>query len=531
MRTAAYVRYSSDSQRDASLDDQLRNVRTFCDRHGWSAPVVYADAAISGSREDRPKYRALLADAGSGRFDVILVDDLSRLSRDKDECGKAIKRLIFAGVRVIGVSDGVDTASKGHKVNAGLRGLMSELYLDDLAEKTHRGLTGRALAGASAGGLPFGYRTAGIGQRVIDEAQAGVVKRIYAEFILGRTPREIANDLNADRTPPARGSTWCMTAIYGDTRRGIGILANPIYVGRQIWNRSRWTKHPDTGRRIRKERPESEWIISEHPELAIIDQPTWQAAQARLGATRSQTQQRRQDNPRAGPGRAPRHLLSGLLRCQACGGPLVVVDRYRYGCSTHKDRGQAACPSRLRIPKASADAALLSQVKTNLLSEAAFKDFERAAAAELKQSAPDLHALRARAAAAESARTNIMNALRAGIITASTRAELIATEAECAAATEAIKSAANIQPAQFLPRAREIWRRIVRDLENENEVPRMRAALTDLLGDKIVVRQENGEIFAELGLSKINVVAGAGSVLYLTEPLRIHIPTVKPSRG
>jgi len=257
VRTAAYARFSTELQSAASLEDQLRNVRTFCDRQGWPCPVVYTDSAISGSREDRPSYRALLRDAGDGRFDVVLVDDLSRLSRDKDECGKIIKRLTFAGVRVIGVSDGVDTAAKGHKVNAGLRGLMSELYLDDLAEKTHRGLTGRALAGASAGGLPFGYRVAGTGQRSIDVDQAAVVRRIFADYIAGRSPRTIAADLNRERVPSTRGGSWGLSAIYGDVRRGTGILANPIYVGRQIWNRSKFVKHPDSGRRLRKERPES----------------------------------------------------------------------------------------------------------------------------------------------------------------------------------------------------------------------------------------------------------------------------------
>src|SRR5687768_16732465 len=107
MRIAAYARYSSDAQREASLEDQLRNCRTYAQRHGWPEPSVYTDAAVSGARLDRPGYRMLLAEAG--RFDVILVDDLSRLSRDSVESAKAVKRLTFAGVRLIGVSDGVDT--------------------------------------------------------------------------------------------------------------------------------------------------------------------------------------------------------------------------------------------------------------------------------------------------------------------------------------------------------------------------------------------------------------------------------------
>lgn len=525
MRTAVYARYSTELQRDASLDDQIRNVRGYCARQSWCEPVIYVDAAVSGSREDRPQYRKLLADAAE-RFDVVLVDDLSRLSRDKDECGKALKRLMFAGVRVIGVSDGVDTAAKGHKVNAGLRGLMSELYLDDLAEKTHRGLTGRAIAGASAGGLAFGYRVQGIGVRAIDDDQATVVRRIYADFIAHKTPRAIAAALNLERVPPPRGSTWCMSAIYGDNRRGIGILANPIYVGRQIWNRSRWVKHPDSGRRLRKERPQSEWIITEHPELAIVDAATWAAAQAQIRASRSKGQ----GGKPGGPGRPARHVFSGILRCPACAGPMVIIDRYRYGCATHKDRGPSVCANAFKIARDRVEPVLLAGIREQLLSDAVMRRNERDLVAMMKTSAPDLDAVRSRIASAERVHANIVAALRAGIITPTTRAELITAETQVAAAKASAAEAARYQPAQIIPRARERWRALVADLEHARDVHELRSAVQALIGQSIVLREESGEVFAEIDGCQINMVAGARSVLYLTEPLRITIPR-KPGRA
>ena len=161
MKVAAYARYSSEQQSAASLDDQLRNCRAYAERMGWPAPVPYTDAAISGARADRPGYQRLLQDAH--RFNVILLDDLSRLSRDNVEVQQQVRRLKFAGVRVIAVSDAIDTDDKGHKLGVGLRGLMGELYLDDLREKTHRGLAGRALQGASGGGWGCGPALATIG--------------------------------------------------------------------------------------------------------------------------------------------------------------------------------------------------------------------------------------------------------------------------------------------------------------------------------------------------------------------------------
>lgn len=260
MRTCAYARYSSDNQRDASLEDQLRNWRNRCEREGWPIPTVYTDAATSGARNDRPGYLQMLSDLE--RYDVLLVDDLSRLSRDSITTAKTVRRITFAGLRLIGVSDGVDTARKSHKADVGLRGL--------LAEKTHRGLTGRALAGKSAGGLPYGYRVTATGERAIDDAQADIVRRIYRDYLAGKSPRTIAANLNHEGVSSTRGGTWSVTAIYGDVKRGIGILANTMYIGRQTWNRSHWIKHPDTGRRIRRERPESEWIINDQPDLAIV---------------------------------------------------------------------------------------------------------------------------------------------------------------------------------------------------------------------------------------------------------------------
>lgn len=517
MRTAAYARYSSDAQREASLEDQLRNIRAFCERQGWPEPAVYSDAAISGARNDRPNYRRLLADAH--RFDVILVDDQSRLSRDSIEIAKAIKRLTFAGVRLIGVSDGVDTQRKGHKVETGLRGLMNELYLDELADKTHRGLTGKALAGFSAGGLPYGYRITAVGQRAVDEAQAAVVRRIFAEYLAGNTARAIASGLNRDGIPSARGGTWAMTAIHGDARRGIGILVNPIYVGRPIWNRSHWIKHPETGNRVRQERPASEWVHQDHPELAIVTEDVWAAAQARIN---------RKAQPargKAGVGRPMRHLLSGILRCEDCGGPLVVVDAYNYGCSTAKDRG--TCPSKLRVSRTDAEHSLLATIRQDFLNDDAFQRYARAMTAAVKRAAPDAEAAKRRLADAEHEVANLMAAIRAGIITPSTKQALEQAEAAVHGAQREMAAMRGATPAAIIPRARERWQRIVEALaESSRNLPAARAAVVELLGERVVVRNENGNPVAEVAgshHSQIGVVAGAGSVLYLREPVRVPL--------
>ncbi len=85
MRAVVYARYSSSKQRESSIEDQFRNCTRFADREGWDMVTHYSDEALSGTSKDRPDFKRLLADAESGGFDVLLVDDLSRLSRDEIE--------------------------------------------------------------------------------------------------------------------------------------------------------------------------------------------------------------------------------------------------------------------------------------------------------------------------------------------------------------------------------------------------------------------------------------------------------------
>ncbi len=195
MRAAIYARYSSDKQRETSLDDQMRNCAQFAERHGFEVTHHYFDSAISGSTSQRPEYQRMLKDAANRAFDVLLVDDLSRLSRDDIEMKLTLRKLKVWEIRLVGVSDGTDSDSKSHKLQASMRGIINEVYLDDLREKTHRGLTGQALKGFSCGGRVYGYKPIPIEdkarideygrptivavRREIDQEQAKWVRQIY----------------------------------------------------------------------------------------------------------------------------------------------------------------------------------------------------------------------------------------------------------------------------------------------------------------------------------------------------------------
>lgn len=535
MRTAAYARYSSDAQREASIRDQLRNIETYCERAGWPVPALFQDQAISGSRTDRPGYQAMLDAARDGRFDVLLVDDFSRLSRDHVEAAQAVRTLKFLGIRLIGVSDGLDTARAGYKLETGFRGLMAELYLDDLAEKTHRGLMGQALEGYSAGGLPYGYDSSnpeGKGaKRSICEDEARWVRWIFEQYVAGLSPRAIVAELNRLGVPSPRGGKWAATAVYPDAK-GVGMLGNAIYNGRQVWNKTKWVKDPASGRRRRTLRPRSEWVITEHDELKIIDDATWAAAEARTRAIRAKTAQQKQNGSRAtGGGGSQRYLFSGLLKCGCCGGAYIVVDRYRYGCATNKDRGDAACPNRAKVRRDVLEQVLLAGIKAELLSEAAYRAFEDETRRLLKGAQPDTAAARRDVAKAKAEVENVLAAIRAGIITPSTKKAMEEAEARLQEAERRLDDMQGFQPAQILPRAREIHRALVEQLECIEDVAAAREAVRAIVGDIRLV-PEDGELVAEMtnagiaGACQMALVAGARFERHLT-PLRVRLPASK----
>ena len=502
MRPGIYARYSSSNQRAASIEDQLRDDLALGARLGCGEPLIYTDSEISGERRDRPGYVRLLRDAQAGAFDILIVWDLKRLSRAED-LPQVLARFRFWGVRVV-TCDGFDSEQEGADIRGWVDGMIGNKYLRDLAKATHRGLTGRAMEGASAGGLPYGYIVTTTGNRAINPDQAAIVCRIYDQYIAGKSARAIAASLNADNVPAPRGTTWAASAIRPDYKRGIGILANPIYMGEQIWNRSHWIKHPETGLRIRQERPRDEWIIRRHPELAIIDRQTWEAAKLRAEGNSIRMP--------AMMGRPAKHLLSGILRCGECGGPFVSVDRYRYGCARAKESG--VCKSRLRFARGAAERALLAGVTRELLSDDAFRVFQREAQAALKRNAPDLDGLQRALAKAKTEHGHVMAAIKAGIITPSTKAELVACEAAVAAAEDGLAKARSAQPGRVLPAARAVWERMAKDLHNHaRDMEGARAALRGLIGTAIPVHaNENGDPVAVVADSsvQISVVAGAG---------------------
>ena len=154
---------------------------------------------------------------------------------------------------------------------------------------TRRGLVARVKAGASGGGRCYGYDLgANTGELLINTHQAGVIRSIFERYAAGVSPRAIAHSLNGAGEPGPRGGTWTPSTINGDRRAQDGILHQELYAGVRVFNRRRFRKHPDTGRRSSVLNPPDDWIREPVPELRIIDEELWTPVQQRkAGPVRS----------------------------------------------------------------------------------------------------------------------------------------------------------------------------------------------------------------------------------------------------
>ncbi|RUU03977.1 recombinase family protein [Mesorhizobium sp. USDA-HM6] len=384
-RTAIYARFSTELQQDRSIEDQVALCRNYAERNELSIVAVYDDRARSGaSIYGRDGLMSLMDAARERQFDVILVEAFDRLSRDQEDLAGIWKRLSFQGIELRAVHEGT-----ADHIQIGVRGLLGSLYLTDLAHKVRRGMQGVVRDGRHAGGRAYGYRIVPgkPGELEIIESEASVVRRIFSEYVDGKTPREIAFCLNKDGVPPPRGKRWSASTINGNKARHYGIILNELYSGQLVWNRVRMVKDPDTGRRVSRTNPPEEWKRAEARHLAIISPDLFSAAQNRKEA-RSHTSPERQ--------RKSKYLLSGLLKCGSCGGGLSVKDRdhgrVRIHCSTMRESG--SCSNRKIFYMDQIEQAVLAGLQQHLKAPHLLKEYVRAYQDERERLANDKRARR-----------------------------------------------------------------------------------------------------------------------------------------
>jgi site-specific DNA recombinase len=496
MKVAIYARYSSDNQRDASIADQLRICREYAARQGWIVTQEFTDHAVSGATLLRAGFQSLMSDALDRRFDVVLAEALDRFSRDQEDTAGLFKRLTFAGVNIVTLAEGDIT-----HLHVGLKGTMNALFLKDLADKTRRGLRGRVQLGKSGGGLCYGYKVtratndgvAVAGDRDIVPTEAEVIRRIFRDYAVGVSPKALARQLNAERQPGPGGASWNPSTIHGNPARGTGILNNELYVGRLVWNRLRYVKDPDSGKRVSRPNPPSEWVRTDVPDLRIVDDELWQQVKARQAEMRRVTSNG--DPKRFNQARRPKFLFSGLTKCAECGGGYVIYWHDRLACFGARSRG--TCSNRLTVSRQEVEERVLVALRDKLMRRDLFEDFCREYVRELNRLRMEHRASlshgRQELAAVEREIRRFIQAIKDGVSALSIKDELLSLEARKAELQSRLDSPE--MPELLHPRMADVYREKVGGLclalESEESRTGAREAIRALV--EAILLEPDGE--------------------------------------
>jgi site-specific DNA recombinase len=533
LRTVIYARYSTDMQNQNSIRDQIAKCAEKAAREGWDIVDEFSDAAMSGSRNDRPGYRTILDQLRSQRFDIVLTESLDRISRDQEDVAHFFKHARHYDVAIHTLDHGRISA-----MHIGFAGTMNALFLESLTERTHRGLEGRIKDGRSAGGRSYGYRVVHFGLDAkgepirggleIDETEARVIRRIFEEYASGRSPLHIAAALNEDGVPAPRhrdknagSGHWKQNTVNGNKRRGTGILNNELYDGRRVWNRLKYGKDPKTRTRVSRVRPTSEWLVHEVEALRIVTPELWQAVKRRQDAQTPQRQAHwRGDRNRLSGSqtlRRRKYLLSGLLECGLCGGKMTIAGtgaRKRYYCANHKEKGPAVCQGMPGLRQADAEALALNGLRRHLMLPEAYEkfraDFARHIQAQGQELAADQKFRTVELRELEAQQANLVRAVAQGQALGTLLPAREAVERKIGAAKAKI-DANRPRPIEMPEDLPALYRAHIDDLvgtHNNDEIAERAADELHSMIDRLVVRHE-----PELGTHTIEIFGNLAALL------------------
>jgi site-specific DNA recombinase len=316
---AIYARFSCDKQSETSLEDQTRRCLELAARHGLPTdkPRVYSDAAVSGTDKGdlhRESYRQLSQDWESGKFQVLLVDEFSRLTRDPVEQARLLKRLENnRRVRLI-TADGIDTQAADWQLTLGLQGLLAQHESRKLRHRVDRGMLGQLERGYMIATAPYGYdidreldsRQEHIGTHWrVNPLEAAIVKEVFARREAGDSMHQIAAWLNSEGVLCSRAAR---TADGGHWRpaRVKNMLSNSIYRGVFVWHGS-----TNYAAKMKAQGLPVETREFARPHLRLVSDETWKRCNTRSVS-------------RSGYGGGA-HALGGLFTCSLCGSILAIT--------------------------------------------------------------------------------------------------------------------------------------------------------------------------------------------------------------
>ena len=226
MTAVIYARYSSDNQREASIEGQLRDCKDYAEKNGITIVKHYIDRAVSAKTDNRPEFQQMIKDSDKKLFDIVLVWKLDRFARNRYDSARYKTQLKKNGVKLMSATEIISEGPEGIILESVLEGY-AEYYSADLSEKVIRGMTENALKGKFTGGaIPFGYIINADHRFEIDPLTAPFVAETFQRYNDGQTMREIRDWLNEKDIKNKRGGPMTFNTIQHmlNNRRYIGEL-------------------------------------------------------------------------------------------------------------------------------------------------------------------------------------------------------------------------------------------------------------------------------------------------------------------
>lgn len=307
----AYARYSSNNQREESIDAQLRAIREYCEKENIELIEVFTDEAITGKTDDREDFQNMVNQLLKGHIqvDYVLVHKFNRFARNKFDSALYKKKLRDIGIRVVSVTQKIDDTPEGELLEGFLE-TIDQYYSANLAVEVRKGLRENALKGKHAGGqVLFGYSLDNEGYYVPNE-NAKIVKRIFEEYAAGVPKTDICERLNNDGYRNQRGKKF-------NTRTLSDLLKNEKYIGNYVYTIDK------------KETIRLDGIIKNHP----IDRELWNTVQRLCRASSEATQARQRTKERY-------YHLTGKAVCTCCGEHICGAGSKRSGGHNGKKDGK-----------------------------------------------------------------------------------------------------------------------------------------------------------------------------------------------
>lgn len=394
MNAVIYARYSSDAQREESIDGQLRDCRDYASKNGIDIVGVYIDRALSAKTDARPQFQKMIKDSNSHKFEAVLVWKLDRFSRNRYDSAHYKHLLQKNHVHVISAMEPISNTPEGIILESMLEG-MAEYYSAELAEKVARGERENALKGKFNGGtVPMGYRIDEEQHYQIDPETAPIVQEIFTRYADGETIKEIGKSLNERGVRTRQGKLFSKNSFST-------LFKNRRYLGEY------WYK----GARV-----DSVKIP------ALVSPEIFERVQRRMKHNKQAAASAATDVD---------YLLTTKLFCGKCGTMMAGESgtshtgrtHYYYKCSTAKRKGKAAC-SLKAVRKEPLERFVVKTAVNTVLNDAAIEKLTDLLLQYAAQESTTLPGLKKSLAEVERKLQNVMNAIEQGFLTDTVRQRL-----------------------------------------------------------------------------------------------------------